>query len=113
MQLTLFPLLGRKYFTGLSAGPTATWTNKSHVKAAIIPGASGFAGSAPLILIHQTGTLDQQGGTYRNATEKANVAYDPVHKVPASIDEVRTHVPQRSAFNNDTIQLKLTKLSPR
>ena len=99
---------------------------------AIVPGASGFAGqvttwkcvftltgkgpapgNAHLILVHQTGTLDQQGGTYLKATEKANIAYDPVQKVPAFVEEVRTHFPQRSVYNNDTIQLKLTQLSPR
>jgi hypothetical protein len=63
--------------------------------------------------VHQTGTLDQQGGTYLKATEKANIAYDPVQKVPAFVEEVRTHFPQRSVYNNDTIQLKLTQLSPR
>lgn len=132
MQLTLFPLLARKYFRGLAAGATSSWTNTSEIKAAVVPGASGFAGmvttwkcvftltgkgpiagSAPLVLIHQTGRLDQQGGTYRSATEKANIAYDPVQKVPAFVDEVRTHFPQRTVKNNDTIQLKLITLSPR
>jgi hypothetical protein len=132
MQLTLFPLLGRKYFSGLAAGPRASWTNKNQIRAALVPGASGFAGqvttwkcvfkltgkgpiagSAPLVLIHQTGTLDQQGATYLSATEKANIAYDPVQKVPAFVDEVRTHFPQRTVYNNDSIQLKLTTVSPR
>jgi hypothetical protein len=132
MQLTLFPLLGHRYFSGLAGGPHASWTNKSEVRAAIVPGASGFAGqvttwkcvftltgkgpapgNAHLVLVHQTGTLDQQGGTYLKATEKANIAYDPVQKVPAFVEEVRTHFPQRSVYNNDTIQLKLTQLSPR
>lgn len=131
MQFTLFPLLGRKYFSGLAAGPKSAWTNKNEIKAAIVPGAAGFAGqvttwdcvfmltgkgpiagSAPLVLVQQTGTLSQQGGTYRSATEKASIAYDPVQKVPAFIDEVRTHFPQRSVYNNDTIQLKLTSVSP-
>jgi hypothetical protein len=133
MQLTLFPLLGRKYFSGLSGGPKSTWTNDSNIKAAIVPGASGFAGmvttwkcvftltgagpiadsSPPLVLIHQKGTLDQQGARYRSATEKANIAYDPVQKVPAIIDEVRTHFPQLSVNNYDNIQMKLITISPR
>jgi hypothetical protein len=132
MQLTLFPLLARGYFSGLAAGATSSWTNTYQIKAAIVPGATGFAGqvttlkcvftltgkgpiagSAPLVLVHQTGTLEQQGGRYRSATEKASIVYDPVHKVPAFIDELRTHFPQTSVFNNDVIQLKLTSVSPR
>lgn len=132
MQLTLFPLLASKYFSGLAAGPTSTWTKKFRIKGAVVPGASGFAGMvttwkctftltgkgpiagyAPLILVHQTGTMDQQGATYLRTTEKANIAYDPAHKVPAFVDEVRTHFPQRSVYNNEPIQLKLTVLSPR
>ncbi len=132
MQLTVFPLLASKYFSGLASGPAATWTKKTEITAAILPGAPGFAGkvttwkcvftltgkgpiagSEHLILVHQTGTMDQQGATYRSATEKANIAYDPVEKVPAFIDEVRTHFPQVNVNNYDTIQMKLTSVSPR
>src|SRR6202042_1387834 len=44
IQLTLFPLLGRNYFKALSAGGKPNWTRSYEVKAAIVPGASGFAG---------------------------------------------------------------------
>jgi hypothetical protein len=132
MQLTLFPLLAGKYFSGLAAGPTSGWTKNNEVKAAIVPGAAGFAGklttwkcqftlsgkgpiagSEHLILVHQNGTMNQQGGTYLKATVKGSVAYDPVQKVPAFVDQVRTHLPQRTVENYDTIQLKLTTISPR
>lgn len=133
MQLTLFPLLAHKYFSGLASHGTSTWTNDTEIKAAIVPGATGFAGmvttwkcvftltgkgpiadsSPPLVLIEQKGTLEQQGARYLKATEKANIGYDPVQKVPAIIDEVRTHFPQVSVKNNDTIQMKLISISPR
>jgi len=132
MQLTLFPLLAKKWFSGLAAGPTSTWTHHYDIKAAIIPGALGFAGklttwkctftlngkgaiagSEHLILVHQTGTMEQQGGTYLKATEKADIAYDPLEKVPAYVNEVRTHFPQRTVNNYDTIQVKLQTVSPR
>jgi hypothetical protein len=132
MQITLFPLLARKYFSGLAAGPKATWTNTFHVTGAIVPGATGFAGkvttwncaftlvgkgpiagSAPLILVHQTGKMDQQGARFFSATEKADVAYDPVQKVPVYINEKRAHLPQQTVYNYDIIQLKLQTLSPR
>jgi hypothetical protein len=132
MQLSLFPLLGAKFFSGLAAGSTSGWTKTNQVKAAIVPGASGFAGqltawkcvftltgkgpiagAGHLILVQQNGTMDQQGGTYRKATVKGSIVYDPVQKVPAFIDQVRTHLPQRTVNNFDTIQLKLTAVSPR
>jgi len=132
MQLTLFPLLARKYFSGLSSGPHASWTNDIEVTAAIVPGASGYAGqvttwkcvfqltakgpvagSEHQVLVGQVGTLTQQSGRHLKATEKAGIVYIPAQKVPAYIDERRTHVPQRSTESFDTIQLKLTSVSPR
>ena len=44
MQLTLFPLLGRNYFKGLGSAATSSLKRSYQVKAAIVPGASGFAG---------------------------------------------------------------------
>src|SRR5580700_482285 len=44
IQLTLFPLLARNYFKGLSASGTSSWQHTYQVKAAIVPGANGFAG---------------------------------------------------------------------
>jgi hypothetical protein len=128
IQLTLFPLLGRSYFKGLGAGATASWTRSYPVKAAILPGASGFAGqlstwncaynmqgkgpihnAAPLVLILAQGTLDQTGGRYLKATSKQRIVYDPVRKVPAIVRDERTHLPQRSVYNNDVVEAKLIK----
>jgi hypothetical protein len=128
IQLTLFPLLGRSYFHGLSANAMSSWTRSYQVKAAILPGASGFAGqlttwkcvytlhgkgpiakAGPTVLIETTGTLDQQGGRYFKATSKQRIAYDPVAKIPVVVRDVRTYLPQRSVYNNDSVELKLTK----
>ena len=124
--LTLFPLLGRSYFKQLS--PSGTWKHTYQVKAAILPGASGFAGQlttwnctytlhgkGPIanaggtILIESTGRLDQQGGRFFEATSKMRIAYDPAAKIPVVVRDVRTHVPQRSVYSNDLVELKLTK----
>lgn len=126
IQLTIFPLLAHNYFKGLSASGTSTWTNSYTVKAAVIPGAAGFAGQAytwnctyhmqgkgpvpngsPLILITTNGTLSQG---YFNATSKQRILYDPVNKVPAFASDVRTHIPQRSVYSNDLVEVKLTKM---
>jgi len=128
IQLTLFPLLGRSYFHGLSPNAMSSWTRSYQVKAAILPGASGFAGqlttwqcvyslhgkgpiakAGPTVLIESTGTLDQQGGRYFKATSKQRIAYDPVAKIPVVVRDVRTHLPQKSVYSNDLVELKLTK----
>ncbi len=132
IQLTIFPLLARDYFKGLTAGGKSTWTNAFKIYAAVIPGASGTAGSPVtwdckttlvgqgpikggngLIAIQSTGTYDQEGGHYRQATSKTRIAYDPVAKAPAVVSQTRTHFPQRSVYNNDLIELQLTAVSPR
>jgi hypothetical protein len=129
IQLTIFPLLARHYFKGLSMNGTSNWKNSFEIKAAIVPGANGFAGqlytwsctytlegkgvspeSKPLILIQQNGTLNQQGGRFRAATEKAGVLYDPVNKVPAYVSESRTHLPQSTVYNKDSIEVKLIRM---
>jgi hypothetical protein len=126
IQLTLFPLLGRSYFKQLSA--SGTWKHTYQVKAAILPGASGFAGQlttwncaytlhgkGPIpnaggtVLVESTGRLDQQGGRFFEATSKQRIAYDTVAKIPVVVRDVRTHVPQRSVYSNDLVELKLTK----
>lgn len=126
IQLTIFPVLAHSYFAGLNSGATSKWTHTFKVYAAIVPGASGFAGqpnnwdcsfnlhgegpiknATPFVLITGTGTLNQQGGTYLKATSKIRIAYDPVAKVPGIIREVRTHIPYRSVYSNDLIEVKL------
>lgn len=128
IQLTLFPLLGRTFFKALGPGGKTHWSRAYSVKAAILPGASGFAGAlttwkctyalegqgpikgaAPLILILSHGTMDQQGGRYLSAKSKQRIVYDPVAKIPAIVSDVRTHLPQHNVYNNDTIEVKLTK----
>jgi len=41
--LTIFPMLGASYFSGLSGGSHATWKHNTKVYAAIIPGTAGLA----------------------------------------------------------------------
>jgi hypothetical protein len=129
MQLTLFPLLGRDYFNALGADAKTTWTHTFTVYAAVIPGAAGSVGApntwkctyslvgkgpipkgAPLVLIQANGRLAQQGGNHLKADSKQRIAYDPVHKVPAAVSDVRTYIPQTSVYSNALVSLKLTKI---
>ena len=77
----LVSVISAQVFSGFASHGTSTWTNDTEIKAAIVPGATGFAGmvttwksvftltgkgpiadsSPPLVLIEQKGTLEQQG----------------------------------------------------
>jgi hypothetical protein len=128
MQLTIFPLLAHDFFKHLNPGGTSSWSHTFQFYGAIIPGASGFAGqpytwkcsyqyqgkgpiknAGSLIMVDSEGTLNQQGGTYLKAKSKQQIVYDPVAKVVGIVSDVRTHIPMRSVYSSDTIQLKLTK----
>jgi hypothetical protein len=127
IQVTLFPLLAPGYFDQLSAAGTSSWKYTYQIKAAIVPGAVGFAGqlttwncayslqgkgpipnAGPVILIESSGTLDQQGGRYRQATSTQRIAYDPTAKLPVFVTDVRTHIPMTSVYSNDLVELQLT-----
>jgi hypothetical protein len=128
MQLTIFPLLAHDYFKQLDAAGTSSWSHSFTFYGAIIPGASGFAGqpytwkcsynfqgkgpiknAGSLVLVEGEGTLNQQGGTYLKAKSKQRIVYDPVAKITGIVSDVRTHIPMRSVYSNDLIELKLTK----
>jgi len=129
MQLTLFPLLGRHFFNSLNARGTSSWTHTYTVFAAVLPGAAtGFAstpytwkctytlhGKGPIanaggaILVETNGKLAEQGGRYWQASSKQRIAYDPAALIPVVVRDTRTHLPMRSVYSNDLIELKLEK----
>lgn len=127
IQFTLFPLLGKNYFHPLSTGGGhANWSRTYQVEAAILPGASGvmsqlttfksvytlqgngkIAHAGGTILVKATGKLTQQGGRYLAASSKQSIAYDPAAGIPVVVSDVRTHLPMRSVYSNDLVELKL------
>lgn len=128
MQLTILPLLAIGVFKPLNAAGTSSWTRSYKVYAAIIPGASGFAGTpytwqcsynftgkgpmknaAELVLVEANGTLDQQGGTYLKAKSKQQIVYEPSAHLAVIVTDQRTHIPYRSVNSNDVVGLKLLK----
>ncbi|MBV8197686.1 MAG: hypothetical protein JO263_06105 [Candidatus Eremiobacteraeota bacterium] len=129
IQLTIFPLLASHYFSGLNASGTSSWLRTYTVYAAVLPGAaSGFASNAytwnctyslqgkglipkagGAILVQAHGTLAQQGGRYWKASSKQRIAYDPAAGIPVVVRDVRTHLPMRSVYSNDLVELKLKK----
>lgn len=130
IQFTLFPLLGRAYFHALHGDAHANWSETYNVKAAILPGASGFASQVTTfecvyelqgkgkiangggaILVQATGKLTQQGGRYLQASSKQRIAYDPAANIPTVVSDTRTHLPMRSVYSNDLVELKLKSAS--
>jgi hypothetical protein len=128
MQLTIFPLLAIGVFKPLNAAGTSSWSRSYKAYLAIIPGASGFAGmpttwacsyqyqgkgpikgSSSFVLVDANGSLDQQGGTYLKAKSKQRIAYDPAGRLAVVVSDTRTHIPYRSVYSNDVINLKLIK----
>ncbi len=127
IQFTLFPLLGRNYFHPLSTGGGhANWSRTYQVEAAILPGASGvmsqlttfksvytlngkgkIANAGGTILVEATGKITQQGGRYLTASSKQRIAFDPAAGIPVVVSDVRTHLPMRSVYSNDLVELKL------
>ena len=61
------------------------------------------------MLVEANGSLDQQGGTYLKAKSKQRIAYDPAGKLAVVVSDTRTHIPYRSVYSNDVINLKLIK----
>jgi hypothetical protein len=129
IQVTIFPLLGSKFFSGLVANPTGRWERKFKIKAAVNPGGQGFSGNlytwdcdiklqgkgkAPdshFIMVQATGTMKQEGGRYNASNVQAGIAYDPAVKLPVYVSENRAHLPQTSVYNKDLVQLQLLKTS--
>ena len=128
IQLTLFPLLGRSFFKGAGSSGTASWEQTYTVYAAVIPGASGaagapntwkctfqFHGKGPIsggegsMLAQGDGTLAQTSGRFWKATSKQRIAYLPGAHVPVAVSDLRTHIPMRSVYSNDLVELKLIK----
>jgi hypothetical protein len=127
IQLTIFPMLGASYFSGLSGGSHASWKHNTKVYAAIIPGAAGLAStpttwtgvmnmqgkgpdnkSGTVVLVQVTGKLEQQGGHYLGLDVKSGIAYDTTAKVPVFVSETRRHLPQTNV-NVQMVQLHLIK----
>jgi len=129
IQLAVLPLLGQTYFAPLSAGLNSSWKQNYNVRATFLPGAAGagFAGQVytwngaftvdgkgtipqqpPLILIHQNGSMKQQGGRFLTITQKANFLFDPRIKVPVYVNELLRLVPQQS-INSYSVDMKLIR----
>ncbi|HEY1654483.1 MAG TPA: hypothetical protein VGF86_05165 [Candidatus Tumulicola sp.] len=118
IQLAIFPLLGRNYFSGLNAAGTSTWTCAYQVKrgdlyqwnATFTLTSKGPASSTgSLILINSRGTMDQLGGRYRQGTASGTIVYDAAARVPVIVSDVRSHLPQTTVNNQDGVDLRLTQ----
>ena len=131
IQVTILSLIGRHYFSALSGGTSVSWQQNFAVKASFAPiASSGFGGQMytwnctnalqakgttpnngkPVVVIHTTGSMKQQGGRYITANQKSTILFDPHLKMPVYLAEEFTFVPQRST-NRYTVELKLINFS--
>jgi hypothetical protein len=132
IQVTILSMLGQHYFSALSGGPNSSWQQTFAIKASFAPSApgGGFAGQLytwnctnalqakgttpnegkPVVVIHATGTMKQQGGRYITANQKSTVLYDPRLKTSVYLSEEFRFVPQRNT-NRETVELKLINYS--
>ena len=131
IQVTILSLLGRHYFSALTGGTNVSWQQTFAVKAAFAPSApGGFSGQlytwnctnalqakgttpndgGPVVVIHGTGTMKQQGGRYYTVNQKSTILFDPRLKIPVYLSENFKFVPQRNT-NREEIELKLIKYS--
>lgn len=129
IQLTILPLLAKGVFAKLGADGKSAWNQTYPVTAAVAPIAAGepflsnpytwnfayqFTGQGPIadapgtMLVTSTGTFTQQGGYFRGSGQQ-KIAYDRSAGIPVAINDTRTHLPQRSVYSNDTVEVKLVK----
>lgn len=117
IQLAIFPLLGSSYFKGLTAAGTSTWKQTLQVNRGLykwnavitLHGEGPVSNAGSFIVIDSSGVMDQLGGHYREGTAEGTIVYDPVAKVPVAVSDLRTHLPQTDVYNQDWVELKLTK----
>ncbi|MBV8602819.1 MAG: hypothetical protein JO359_14745, partial [Candidatus Eremiobacteraeota bacterium] len=130
IQAVIVPLLGKNYFSALSAGPTATWKQSYTVRATFTPGGNqGFLGQVrnwlcaynltgkgtvmnngqPLDSVYAEGTMNQQGSRDVTVNQKANILVDPRLQIPVYVDELVTFGP-RMGINKYTVETKLIRV---
>jgi hypothetical protein len=117
MQLTLFPLLGRSFFDGLTSLGASTWKKSFQLNKGVdawacdftLNGEGAIPGAAPLVLVESSGTIAPQGDHYREETDNvtSRIAYDPIADLPVLVSEVLTHLGRNTTHSVESVQLKL------
>jgi hypothetical protein len=121
MELALFPMLGKDFFSGFNPAAASQWESRFALTRGIgvwnadftLDGRGPIAGSAPLQLIELSGSLkpDPQHYSERSDQITGRVAYDPNAKLPVMVSEQILHQ-TGSTRNLESVQLRLTKSEP-
>lgn len=121
MQLVLFPMLGRQYFSRLGRSGDGRWTQSYRVSHGDLylydyqfsmSGTGAAAGTDSVFAIDVNGKSDQVGGRYRGGDLKQRIYYDAEVGLPAIVEDQRAHLPQTSIYNNDYVELRLIGAAP-
>jgi hypothetical protein len=121
MQLVLFPMLGRQYFSRLGRSGDGSWTQTyrvSHGDLVLYDYQFAMRGTGPaadtdnIFSIDVSGKADQVGGRYRGGDLKQRIYYDAEVGLPAIVEDERAHLPQTTIYNKDYVELRLIGASP-
>jgi hypothetical protein len=117
----LFPMLGRQYFSRLGRSGDGSWTQSYRVSHGdlylydyqfAMHGTGAAAGSNTLFSIDVYGKSDQVGGAYRGSDLEQHIYYDAEVGLPAIVEDERAHLPQKTIYNKDYVELRLIGASP-
>lgn len=117
VELVLFPLLARDFFTGGSASAGSSWQQKfmlTFSKGLYQTAVSLDLSATPqngghTEIVTSKGVFQQLDRRDRKALEEGRFVYDPASSIPTAVHEVRSPTPTGSVYSQTAVDLLLTK----
>jgi hypothetical protein len=117
VELALFPLLARDFFTGGSSSGASSWQQKftlTFAKGLYQTAASLDLSTSPqsnghTLIVTSKGVFQQLDRRDRKALEDGRFVYDPASSIPTAVHEVRSPTPTGSIYSQSAVDLLLTK----
>jgi hypothetical protein len=117
VELVLFPLLARDFFTSSSASAASSWQQKftlTFSKGLYRTAASLDLSATPqqdgrTEIVMSKGVFQQLDRRDRKALEEGRFVYDPASAIPTAVHEVRSPTPTGSVYSQTAIDLLLMK----
>jgi hypothetical protein len=116
VELVLFPLLARDFFTGGSSSAASSWQQKftlSFAKGLYQTAVSLDLSATPqsggrALIVTSKGTFQQLDRRDRKTLEEGRFVYDPASSIPTAVHEVRSPTPTGSVYSQTAVDLLLT-----
>lgn len=117
VELVLFPLLARDFFSGGSSSGASSWQQKftlSFSKGLYQTAASLDLSATPqsgghALIVTSKGVFQQLDRRDRKALEDGRFVYDPASSIPTAVHEVRSPTPTGTVYSQTAVDLLLTK----